>query len=117
MPTAFSVFSQNSFIANSPLASSEHPCFFGTTTSKTEVNAAKCYVIFGDSTPPHDYNKKPAKIRVERISKDSQIVSAAKLYLSIEDLILPNVDTIHMKAVYYLLISNVKIVKYELEMY
>ena len=61
--------------------------------------------------------KSQLKLELKEFQRILIIVSAAKLYLSIEDLILPNVDTIHMKAVYYLLISNVKIVKYELEMY
>ena len=87
------------------MTSSEHPCFFGT-TSKVEITSAKCYVIFGNSTPAHEYSKRPAKIRVERISKDASLSSGVNLYLSIEDLVLPNTETIHMEAAFYLWNNN-----------
>ena len=116
LPTSFSLFSPNNFIADNPLASSEHPCFFGT-GSKIETSAAKCYVIYGDTSPSHEYNKRPAKIRVERITKDAVISANTNMYLSIEDLVLPNVETIHMKATLYLRNSANQLVKFSMEIY
>ena len=39
------------------------------------------------------------------------------MYLSIEDLVLPNVETIHMKATLYLRNSANQLVKFSMEIY